>query len=44
MDYAVTDPEAIAAEIITRAGAPVDYLQVESDGAAKAAKMIADLV
>ena len=44
MDYAVTDPEAIAAEIISRAGAPVDYLGVESNGAAKAAKMIADLI
>jgi UDP:flavonoid glycosyltransferase YjiC (YdhE family) len=44
MDYAATDPEAIAAEIISRAGAPVDYLAVESNGAAKAAKMIADLI
>jgi len=44
MEYAVTEPEAIAAEIIARAGAPVDYLPVETDGAAKAAKMIADLI
>ncbi len=44
MDYAVTDPAAIATEIISRAGAPVDYLGVESNGAAKAAKMIADLI
>jgi len=40
----VTNPEAIAAEIIARAGAPVDYLAVESDGAAKAAAMIAGLI
>jgi UDP:flavonoid glycosyltransferase YjiC (YdhE family) len=32
MDYAETDLEAIAAEIIGRAGAPVDYLEVETDG------------
>ena len=44
MDYAATDPDTLAAQIISRAGAPVDYLEVETDGAAKAAKMIADLV
>ena len=40
----MTDPDAIAAEILSRAGAPVDYLEVETDGAAKAAAMIADLI
>jgi predicted glycosyltransferase len=44
MDYAATDPDTLAAEIIALAGAPVDYLEVETDGAAKAAKMIADLI
>ena len=44
IDYTATDPEAIAAEIICRAGAPVDYMAVESNGASKAAKMIADLI
>jgi predicted glycosyltransferase len=44
MDYAETDPDAIAAEIADNAGVAVDYLDVELDGAARAAAMIADLV
>ncbi len=38
MDYAATDPDTLAAQIISLAGAAVDYLEVETDGAAKAAK------
>jgi predicted glycosyltransferase len=44
MDYAGTDPDAIAAEITAHAGAVVDYLDVESDGASRAAAMIAELI
>ncbi|HEX5695248.1 MAG TPA: alpha/beta fold hydrolase [Acidimicrobiia bacterium] len=44
MDYADTDPDAIAAEIVAHAGVVVDYLDVESDGAARAATMIAELI
>ena len=44
MDYAAVDPDAIADEIVSRAGAPVDYLPVETGGAAKAAALIAELI
>jgi pimeloyl-ACP methyl ester carboxylesterase/predicted glycosyltransferase len=44
MDYATTDPDQIAASIVERIGKPVDYLDVETDGAARAAAMIAELV
>jgi predicted glycosyltransferase len=40
MDYATTDPDAIAAEL----GREVDYRPVETDGAARAASLIAELV
>ena len=40
MDYAGSDPDAIAAEI----GRAVDYRPVETDGAARAASLIAELV
>jgi UDP:flavonoid glycosyltransferase YjiC (YdhE family) len=44
MDYATSDPDAIAAAIAAEIGRPVDYLPVETDGAARAAALIAPLV
>ena len=39
-----TDPDALAAAIVRQLGRPVDYLPVEVDGAAVAARMLADLL
>ena len=44
LDYATSDPDAIAARIAALVGNAVDYLDVETDGAARAARLIADLV
>jgi UDP:flavonoid glycosyltransferase YjiC (YdhE family) len=44
MDYATTDPDFIAARITELAGQPVSYRDVETDGAARAAQLIAELV
>ena len=44
MDYATTDPDLIAARIAELVGKPVDYRDVETDGAARAAELIAELV
>jgi predicted glycosyltransferase len=44
MDYATTDPDLIAASIAELAGKPVSYRDVETDGAARAAQLIAELV
>jgi pimeloyl-ACP methyl ester carboxylesterase/predicted glycosyltransferase len=44
MDYQSSDPDAIAAAIAAEIGRPVDYLPVETDGAARAARAIADLL
>jgi pimeloyl-ACP methyl ester carboxylesterase/predicted glycosyltransferase len=44
MDYAATDPDLIAANIAELAGKPVSYRDVETDGAARAAQLIAELV
>jgi predicted glycosyltransferase len=44
MDYATTDPDAIADAIAAEIGRTVDYRPVESDGAARAASLIAQLV
>jgi pimeloyl-ACP methyl ester carboxylesterase/predicted glycosyltransferase len=44
MDYATTDPDLIAARIGELAGKPVDYRDVETDGAARAARLIAELI
>ncbi len=44
MDYAATDPEALADAIVAKIGQSVDYRPVETDGAAKAARMIAELI
>ena len=44
MDYPATDPDLIAARIAELAGQPVSYRDVETDGAARAAQLIAELV
>jgi predicted glycosyltransferase len=44
MDYASTDPDLIATRIAELAGKPVDYRDVETDGATRAAQLIAELV
>jgi pimeloyl-ACP methyl ester carboxylesterase/predicted glycosyltransferase len=44
MDYATSDPDAIAAAITAELGRTVDYRPVETDGAARAANLIAQLV
>jgi pimeloyl-ACP methyl ester carboxylesterase len=44
MDYATSDPDAIAAAITAELGRPVDYRPVESHGAARAATLIAQLL
>jgi hypothetical protein len=44
MDYLATDPDLIAARIAELAGKPVSYRDVETDGAARAARLIAELV
>ncbi len=44
MEYSTADPETIAAAIATEMGRQVDYLPVETDGARRAAGMIASLI
>lgn len=44
MDYAQTDPEALAHAIVDGLKRPVIYRDVETDGAQRAAAVIARLV
>jgi predicted glycosyltransferase len=44
MDFYATDPDQIAEAIVADAGAPVSYSPVETDGAQRAAAMIAGLI
>jgi pimeloyl-ACP methyl ester carboxylesterase/predicted glycosyltransferase len=44
MDYATSDPDTIAAAIAAEISREVDYRPVETDGAARAASLIAELV
>jgi pimeloyl-ACP methyl ester carboxylesterase/predicted glycosyltransferase len=44
MDFETAQPHDIAAAIAAEIGRPVDYLPVASDGAARAARLIADLL
>lgn len=44
MDYAAACPDGIAAAIVEELARPVAYRPVESDGASRAARMLADLV
>jgi len=44
MDFDRSDPEDIAAAMATEMATPIDYLPVEPDGAARAARLIAELM
>ena len=44
MDYASSDPEAIADAIAAEVGPTVDYRPVATDGASRAAILIAELL
>jgi pimeloyl-ACP methyl ester carboxylesterase/predicted glycosyltransferase len=44
LDYAETDPEQLADAIAAEIDRPVDYRPVESDGAARAASLLAELL
>jgi predicted glycosyltransferase len=44
MDYDASPPEVIADAIVEELARPVDYLPVESDGAARAASLIASVI
>jgi hypothetical protein len=44
MEYVTTDPDLLAAAIVDNIGSPVSYRDVETDGAARAAELIAELV
>jgi pimeloyl-ACP methyl ester carboxylesterase len=44
MDYATSDPDTIADAITAEIGRAVDYRPVETDGAARAASLIAELL
>jgi pimeloyl-ACP methyl ester carboxylesterase/predicted glycosyltransferase len=44
MDYATTDPDLLAEAIAESVGRPTTYVDVETDGAARAAQLIAELV
>ena len=44
MDYATSDPDTIADAITAEIGRTVDYRPVETDGAARAASLIAELL
>src|SRR5205814_2220473 len=44
MDYATADPDLIAQALTDELSRPVDYLSVETDGAARAAALIAEVL
>jgi hypothetical protein len=44
MDFATATPEVVAAAIADEIGRPVTYRPVETDGAARAASLIAELL
>jgi pimeloyl-ACP methyl ester carboxylesterase/predicted glycosyltransferase len=44
MDYGVSPPEEIARAIVEQIGRPVSYRPVETDGAARAAALIAEMI
>ncbi len=44
MDYRATDAEALAEAMVSEVGREVHYRDVETDGAARAAALIADLI
>lgn len=44
MDFEDCDPDTLAAAIVEELGRSPDFLPVETDGASRAAKMIAELI
>jgi UDP:flavonoid glycosyltransferase YjiC (YdhE family) len=44
MDYAATDPELLAEAVAQEIDRPIDYQPVETDGAANAAALLAELL
>ena len=44
MDFDQSPPDAIAAAIASELGQPIDYRPVSSDGAARAAALIAEVL
>ena len=44
LDYAALDPEYLAEAIVVEMARPVDYRPVETDGAARAAALLAELL
>jgi hypothetical protein len=44
MDYSANDPDSIAEAMVSEVGRDVDYAPVETDGAARAAARIAELL
>jgi hypothetical protein len=44
MEFATATPEVIAAAIAAEIGRPVDYRPVETNGAARAASLLAELL
>ena len=44
LDYRDADPGRIAAELVTLLSAPTDYLRVPTDGAARAAQLVTELI
>jgi hypothetical protein len=44
MDFETAEPDVIAAAIAEEIGRSVDYLPVETDGAARAAALIGELL
>jgi predicted glycosyltransferase len=44
MDYAQSDPDAIAEAMVAELGREMDYRPVETDGAVKAAALLAEMI
>jgi predicted glycosyltransferase len=44
LDYPAINPESMAEAIVTEIDRPVDYRPVETDGAARAAELLAELL
>ena len=44
LDYPAINPESLAEAIVTEIDRPVDYRPVETDGAARAADLLAELL
>jgi UDP-N-acetylglucosamine:LPS N-acetylglucosamine transferase len=44
MEFASSDPETIAEALVAELGRPLDYLPVETDGAERAARLVAELL